>query len=249
MTSCSCSRAAVGPLPLYASSVPSIGGAYPGRYASTATTASALALAGSGYGVGYGYGGPRNPAATLAAAGPLGAGAVAAPYVQGVPVAPTPPVQVQLFESASYTCEPTFSVIPYGFGPAVSVMTPTQVPAPSMAQWNAYGQYGVRHAPILAALGQDDGPVVIGGGEGNDDDVVIQEPAGEDVVDIGPAYTPGFTPAPEFTANACGCCRTPFSVLPPGTFEAWRPLIERINAPYSGILSCNNGWGCGSGGF
>jgi hypothetical protein len=170
-------------------------------------------------------------------------------YVDGVVAAPTPPVQVQMFESASYTCEPTFSIIPYGFGPAVSVMTPTFGAGPNGPAWNAYGQYGYAQAASAASLAAaqeavdvvDPGATVDPMAVVGTDDVVVTD-------GLGPVG-PGFTPAPEFTANACGCCRTPFSVLPPATFEAWRPLIERVNAPYSAVLGCRGGGPCGGGGL
>lgn len=135
-----------------------------------------------------------------------------------------------MFESASYTCYPTFSVVPYGFGPTVTVMTPTQ----GTGVWNAYGSYG--------------------GGAGNNIPVPVPTPAPvieAEIPDggvVGVVEGTGFTPAPEFTANDCGCCRTPFSVMPPSGFQAWRPLIERVNAPYSALLGCKNGYGGGCGG-
>lgn len=260
MSLCNCSRSALGGQSLlYSGSVATI----PGRLASTTTTGSALSLASAQT--------PRGGAA-LAAAGGGGWGNALA--------APTPPVQVQLFESAAYTCYPTFSVVPYGFGPAVSVMTPTYGGG---GTWDAYGQYtggnsGTYTPPrggsvvpvpapdseaqILASVGGAGNVGVDGGGQQYDDgdeyytDDDEEEPYPEEVPiplpEPGGSYLPvPFTPAPEFTANSCGCCRTPFSVMSPAGFQAWRPLIEQVNAPYAALLGCRfggGGGGCGGGG-
>lgn len=191
-------------------------------------------------------------AAGLAAAG---AGAL----VDGVAAAPTPPVQVQLFESASYTCYPTFSVIPYGFGPTVSVMTPTF----GTGTWNAYNQYGTSPTPALGAAPLQSTPAAPAAPAPQTlpaPDAYMYEPQilaetetetdedGPEMVFEEAQEVRGFTPAPEFSANSCGCCRTPFSVMPPNAFQAWRPLLEQVNAPYSALLGCKNNYGGGCGG-
>lgn len=215
MAQCNCSRSAVGVQALYASSVPTFGG----RLASSATTASALSLASAGTR-------PGRPG-ILAANNTYGGGAYGA-YVDGVVAAPTPPVQVQMFESASYTCYPTFSVIPYGFGPTVSVMTPTA----GTGVWNAYNQYAnpPQAPPTEVLVDVDEDPVP----------VPVPAPAENPVL-------PFYTPAPEFSGNACGCCRTPFSVMPPSGVQAWRPLLDRVNAPYSALCPGGFGPACGGG--
>ena len=114
-------------------------------------------------GLGLGYGVPLGTAASIS--GYPGVG-----------------VQIQRFESASYSAQPTVATV-----------------APGVVTVDA-----------------------------------VARPAVEAVAPVG------------FRANECGCCRSPYSPLPPAGVAAWRSLLYEANAPYDQLMgpAC---WGRGCG--
>ena len=152
-------------------------------------------------GLGLGYGVPLGTAASIS--GYPGVG-----------------VQIQRFESASYSAQPTVAVVPYT--PALLTAVVPTIPTVAAV---AVADRAVGVETVTAPATVAPGVVTVD---------AVARPAVEAVAPVG------------FRANECGCCRSPYSPLPPAGVAAWRSLLYEANAPYDQLMgpAC---WGRGCG--